>query len=174
MHYKTIVLELIQQQPELHEQLRASRTLLATMDAYALELKASHEEWMDRLSERWPGSDPSQFSSRSDGAGDSVPTGPFALRIAEGRNGAYVSRRGDELHPPAHAARVRASRGQALLPMFGPPPRQTVTARVPALRILPAITSPLCLQPRRGLPPPGYRRRRTLQAGTGAPSPLPA
>jgi hypothetical protein len=65
MHYKTIVLELIQQQPELHEQLRASRTLLATMDARALELKASHEEWMERLSQRMPGSDTSQISSEA-------------------------------------------------------------------------------------------------------------
>lgn len=65
MKYKTIVLELIQQQPELHEKLRASRTLLATMDAYALALKASHEEWMDRLRQRSPGSDHSQISSEA-------------------------------------------------------------------------------------------------------------
>lgn len=65
MQYKTIVLELIQQQPELHEQLRASRTLLATMDACALALKASHEEWMDRLSQRMSGSDRSQLSSEA-------------------------------------------------------------------------------------------------------------
>ena len=65
MQYKTIVLELIQQQPELHESLRASRTLLATMDAYALALKSSHEEWMERLSQRMPGSDRSQHSSEA-------------------------------------------------------------------------------------------------------------
>ncbi len=65
MQYKTIVLELIQQQPELHEQLRASRTLLATMDRYAVELKLSHEEWMDRLKQRMPGSDRSQLSSEA-------------------------------------------------------------------------------------------------------------
>src|SRR5271163_1637950 len=65
MHYKTIVLELIQQQPELHEQLRARRTLLATMDACALALKASHEEWMERLSQRSQGWDRSQVSSEA-------------------------------------------------------------------------------------------------------------
>ena len=65
MLYKTIVLELIQQQPELHEQLRASRALLATMDAYALVLKSSHEEWMERLGQRMPGSDRSQLSSEA-------------------------------------------------------------------------------------------------------------
>ena len=65
MRYKTIVIELIQQQPELHEQLRSRRTLLATMDACALALKASHEEWMDRISQRRPGSHPSQFSGEA-------------------------------------------------------------------------------------------------------------
>jgi hypothetical protein len=65
MQYKTIVLELLQQQPELHEQLRASRTLLATMDQLAIELKASHEEWMQQLSQTRPGSDPIQISSEA-------------------------------------------------------------------------------------------------------------
>ena len=65
MQYKTIVLELIQQQPELHEQLRASRTLLATMNRHALELKARHEVLMDRLSQTRPGSDRSQLSSEA-------------------------------------------------------------------------------------------------------------
>ena len=65
MQYKTIVLELIQQQPELHEQLRASRTLLATMNRHALELKARHEALMDRLSQARPGSDRSQLSSEA-------------------------------------------------------------------------------------------------------------
>jgi hypothetical protein len=65
MQYKTIGLEMIQQQPELHEQLRASRTLLATMDQLAIELKACHEEWIGRLSQRMPGSDRSQISSEA-------------------------------------------------------------------------------------------------------------
>jgi hypothetical protein len=65
MQYKTIVLALLQQQPELHEQLRLSRTLLATMNRYALELKASHEAWMERLGETRPGSDRSQLSSEA-------------------------------------------------------------------------------------------------------------
>jgi hypothetical protein len=65
MQYKTIVLELIQQQPELHEQLRASRTLPATMDACALELKASHQEWIDRLGQRRPRSDRSQIAAEA-------------------------------------------------------------------------------------------------------------
>ena len=65
MQYKTIVLELIQQEPELHERLRASRTLLATMDHHALELKARQEFWKKQLSQSRPGSDPIQIASES-------------------------------------------------------------------------------------------------------------
>ena len=49
MQYKTIALELIQEQPELYERLRSSKRLLPAMDAYAIDLKAGHEAWMDRL-----------------------------------------------------------------------------------------------------------------------------
>ena len=64
MQYKTIALELIQEQPELYEQLRSSKRLLPAMDAYAIELKASHEAWKDRLSQARPGSDPSQIAAK--------------------------------------------------------------------------------------------------------------
>jgi hypothetical protein len=63
--YKTIALELIREQPELYERLRSSRTLLSTMDAYATDLKASHEAWMDDLRQAKPQSDPSQISSEA-------------------------------------------------------------------------------------------------------------
>ena len=43
MPYKTIVLGLIEQQPELHERLRKSKTMLRAMDLLAIELKESHE-----------------------------------------------------------------------------------------------------------------------------------
>jgi hypothetical protein len=65
MQYKTIVLELLQQQTELHEQLRLTRRLLPTIETCARELKASHETWMATLSEANPGSDPSQISSEA-------------------------------------------------------------------------------------------------------------
>lgn len=65
MQYKTIVLELIQEQPELYEQLRSSKRLLTAMDAYATELKASHEAWKDQLSQARPASDPSQIASEA-------------------------------------------------------------------------------------------------------------
>jgi hypothetical protein len=65
MMYKTIVLELIQERPELHEQLRTSRTLLVAVETYAIGLKASHEAWKDRLSQACLERDPSQVSSEA-------------------------------------------------------------------------------------------------------------
>ena len=65
MHYKTIVLELLQQRTELHEQLRKERKLLTTMEFYANELKESHDAWKETLAQSRPGSDPSQISSEA-------------------------------------------------------------------------------------------------------------
>ena len=65
MHYKTIVLELLKQKRELHNCLRSTRTLLSTMELYAGQLKTSHEDWMARLSQAKPGSDPSQIASEA-------------------------------------------------------------------------------------------------------------
>ena len=65
MQYKTIVLELLQQFPEIHDQLRKDRKLLATVEMYARELKSSHEAWKERLSQEKPGSDQSQIASEA-------------------------------------------------------------------------------------------------------------
>jgi hypothetical protein len=65
MHYKTIVLELLQNRPELHEKLRLSRTLLTTLNLYSSHLKANHEAWMDRISRAKPGSERSQLASEA-------------------------------------------------------------------------------------------------------------
>jgi len=45
MQYKTIALELLQEQPGFYERLRSGKLLLTAMDAYAIDLKASHETW---------------------------------------------------------------------------------------------------------------------------------
>ena len=65
MHYKTITLEFIQEQPELYERLRTSRTLLSTVDLQAAALKRYHETWMDRLNQTKPDRDPSQIASEA-------------------------------------------------------------------------------------------------------------
>jgi hypothetical protein len=65
MHYKTIILELLEQQLQMREELRQSRKLLPTLEFYASELKDSHEDWKDRLLQANPDSDPSQIATEA-------------------------------------------------------------------------------------------------------------
>ncbi len=65
MQYKTIILELLQQRPEMHDQLRKERKLLPTLEIYAKELKESHEAWKEQLSQAKPGSDTNQIASEA-------------------------------------------------------------------------------------------------------------
>jgi hypothetical protein len=63
MQYKTIILELLKQRPEMREQLRKSRQLLPAMELYARELKRSHEGWKEVLCQLRPGSAVSRITS---------------------------------------------------------------------------------------------------------------
>jgi hypothetical protein len=65
MQYKTIILELLQQRPQMHEELRKDRKLLPALELYSRELKTSHETWKERLAQAKPGSDPSQIASEA-------------------------------------------------------------------------------------------------------------
>ena len=65
MHYKTIILEMLEQRPKMREELRQNRTLLPTLEFYASELRDSHEDWKDRLLQAKPDSDPSQIASEA-------------------------------------------------------------------------------------------------------------
>ena len=66
MHYKTMVLEFLQEQlPTLHEQLRTSKKLLRTVNAHAAYLKSKHDAWMTEFRAMRPDNDPSQFSSEA-------------------------------------------------------------------------------------------------------------
>ena len=65
MHYKTIVLRLLQDRTELHEQLRSTRTLHSTMESLARELRDLHLNWQETLNKLHPGSDPSQIKSEA-------------------------------------------------------------------------------------------------------------
>jgi hypothetical protein len=76
MNYKTIVLELLQDRPELQLTLQAGKTLLPTLHRCAAELRSSHEEWKNRLSLARPGSDESQIESEAM---------EFAVKELEGR-----------------------------------------------------------------------------------------
>jgi hypothetical protein len=64
--YKTIILELLQEQyPSLHEQLRQERLLLQAVNDYATALRSAHLRWMDELRQANPGLDPLRISSEA-------------------------------------------------------------------------------------------------------------
>ena len=65
MKYQTIILELIQQNQPMHDQLRKERRLLATVEQAALELKASHQAWQERLAQSQPNEAAAQLSSQA-------------------------------------------------------------------------------------------------------------
>ena len=65
MHYKTIIMELINDQPELALQLRGKKQMLATIETYATELKNRHEAWKEELSQTRAGSHTSQIASEA-------------------------------------------------------------------------------------------------------------
>jgi hypothetical protein len=65
MLYKTICLHMIQERPQLHDQLRKDRMLLPTLNRLAAELKTSHEACKEQLVMALPGSDPSQIASEA-------------------------------------------------------------------------------------------------------------
>ena len=65
MQYRTITLGMIQELPELYEQLRSRKMLLTAMDAYASDLKAGHEAWKDRIASANPTGDPRRIASEA-------------------------------------------------------------------------------------------------------------
>ena len=111
---------------------------------------------MERLNEAKPGERSGADVERSDGAGGGEPSGPFALRVAEGRHGVYGPRRGDDPAQRSFTARVRPARGQTLLPMFGaaskPPPAEPISTHdsPPSPPVAPPGPGGATLQP-----PPG-------------------
>lgn len=66
MMYKTIVLELLQEQyPALHSRLLRKRMLLKALNQYAIELRTSHLAWMEELRRASPACEPSQIGSEA-------------------------------------------------------------------------------------------------------------
>jgi hypothetical protein len=64
MQDKRLIHELLQHQyPALHEQLRASRRLLATLDSYATELKTHPAYWTTEFRLANPRRDPAQIAN---------------------------------------------------------------------------------------------------------------
>ena len=115
MQYKTIVLELLQQRPELHEQLRKTRRLLPT-----LETLRQGTEGQPRSLEGNPlpgeaGQRPEPDRERGTGDGPQGTGGSFALRVSSGRERSAFARPGNGVHPKSHVARLKASRQQPSL-----------------------------------------------------------
>jgi hypothetical protein len=65
MQYKTIVLELLQQRPQMHQQLCKNYTLMTALEMCATELKARHQELKEQLAQAKPASEASQISSEA-------------------------------------------------------------------------------------------------------------
>jgi hypothetical protein len=65
MQYKTITMELLQEQPELYGQLLSGKRLLPAIDAYAVLLRTSHELWKERIGRANPNSDPRQIAAEA-------------------------------------------------------------------------------------------------------------
>lgn len=65
MQYKTIVLELLRQRPQMYDRLRADRSLLSALEQHAQQLKAGHAHWMELLRRTKPHSDPSQIAGEA-------------------------------------------------------------------------------------------------------------
>jgi hypothetical protein len=65
MTYKTMVLDLLRERPQMYDQLRKERKLLAATESYAKELKKSHQAWTDLLTGLRPGSAPHQIASEA-------------------------------------------------------------------------------------------------------------
>ena len=123
MQYMTIVLELLKERTELHEQLRLTRRLLPTLEICGKELKASHERWIglpvrDEARQR---SEPDR--QRSDGNGRAGTGGSFAIRVSSGRDGPPVPRPSNGFRPKSYADKVRPPRYRSSL--FDSPPNDS-------------------------------------------------
>lgn len=65
MQYQTIMLSLLQESPQLHRSLAASRSLLPTLEQSARTLKARHTYWTQMLRQERPASSETQISSEA-------------------------------------------------------------------------------------------------------------
>jgi hypothetical protein len=65
MHYKTIMLALLQQSPALHHELRLNTQLLSTLNRMASALKTRHAYWTSVLRQERPESAPQQIASEA-------------------------------------------------------------------------------------------------------------
>lgn len=65
MHYKTMVLDMLEDRPMLKARLQKERKLLLALESIADALKSHHERWMRQLEQSQPQSHPSQIASEA-------------------------------------------------------------------------------------------------------------
>jgi hypothetical protein len=65
MHYQSIVLELLEDRPQLRAHLKRQRRMLLAVESGVQTLKAIHENWKAELSRLRPDSAPSQIASEA-------------------------------------------------------------------------------------------------------------
>ena len=102
MQYKTIVHELLQQQTELHEQLRLTRRLLPTIETLRQGTEGQPRKLDGDAFPREAGQRPEPDRERSPGTGSQGTGGSFALRVSSGRSGTAFTRRGNGVRPKSH------------------------------------------------------------------------
>ena len=65
MHYKTIVMELINDHPELQSRLRESQTLLQSIEQWAVILRRQHRDLIEEFLQQESGVTANEVSSRA-------------------------------------------------------------------------------------------------------------
>ena len=153
MHYKTIVLELLQDQyPTLHEQLRRQPDAAPGGERLRLRPETPPRVLEDRVPPGQPGPRPGPDREHRPGNGDRGPPGRFTPESSTDETDAVFPRRGDSLHPLTHAARVTSTRpasGQSLLPLR-PGRRHLLAPGEPGRSPLSPRPCSLLLRPRPG------------------------
>ena len=174
MRYKTIVLELLQDQyPALHEQLRQERTLLSTLDHLAIALKDAHVAWMNELRRARPDCDSPRSRARPWNWRSSTSRAICPPSRRRTKRTAVFPGRGDGVCPQTYAARVSAARAEPASPSSpsssrpGSTSLRTGRSRGAAGRgrrfPFHGRSPPAEPAPGRGLSPPRYSRSRPPQ-----------
>ena len=65
MQYKTIVLQLLEENTQIYDQLRQQRQVSTVMEHYARELRTLHLAWKETLTQAVPNSDTNQIASEA-------------------------------------------------------------------------------------------------------------
>jgi len=84
MQYKTIVLHLLEQHPEIYDPLRRHRRMLPTLEYYARELKTLHDAMDGDPGTGDAGPRPEPDHQRGSGTGPEGSDGSFARRVRRG------------------------------------------------------------------------------------------